>query len=81
MRITKVTVLQNYGTDFVTLYTDYPCPYDVGDEPLCISFSTTKGRGVSYVTEHFGVDPEIPEIIDILDNGMVQKWSGEPFDV
>ena len=80
MKITKVSVLQSYGTDTISLYTEYPCPYvpEYDDNPLCLTFSTTKGMGVDYIRENFGVEPEI---IDTQRGGIIQEWNSEPFEI
>ena len=64
IHIKKIVVMITDGTDRVTIHTDLPCPYPpvISTDDLMIDFATSKGRGVDYVREHFGMEPEILDI-------------------
>ena len=68
INITKIVVLITNGTDHVSLHTDMPSPYppEVSTQPLIIDFQTTKGKGIEYVLEHFGIKPEVIDIQKLL---------------
>jgi len=62
LNITKITVLIAPGRgDYVSILTDLPSPFpkEVDSTPLSIRFDAPKGKGVEYVREHFGIEPEV----------------------
>ncbi len=64
LHIKKIVVMITNSTDRVTIYTDLPSPYpaEITTDDLEIDFQTSKGRGVEYVREHFGIEPEVLDI-------------------
>jgi hypothetical protein len=60
-KITKITVLLTEGTDKVSVYTTLPSPFPpaVSDQPLCMDFAVQCNKGVQYVRNNFGMEPEV----------------------
>lgn len=59
-RITKVTVIQQNGTDEIRIDTTMPLgvyPYE--GYPQVLRLEVTKGMGPEYVRKNLGVEPEI----------------------
>ena len=81
MKIIKITIVESYGADTISLQTELPCPHMAAydDNPLSLEFKATKGTGTDYVRKHFGVFK--PEIINIREGGITQKWGGETFEI
>lgn len=65
IHIEKAVVLITNGTDKVSLHTTLPSPYppEVTTQNLIIDFDTRKGAGVDYVREHFGIEPEVIDVV------------------
>lgn len=58
--IEKITVVSGSGTDTVFVqYAALPSAVYPFDGPLTMKFEAACGRGVEYVREHFGVDPQL----------------------
>lgn len=58
--VTKATVLCATGTDKIILETDLPLgvyPYE--GYPQTVQLDVSKGMGVQYVRENFGLEPEV----------------------
>ena len=81
MKIIKITIVESYGADTISLQTELPCPHMAAydDSLLSLEFKATKGTGTAYVRKHFGVFK--PEIINIREGGITQKWGGETFEI
>jgi hypothetical protein len=63
MKILKAMVILSTAADKIMLETDMPCPYVVefmpGQQPLSLSFDATYDKGVEYVRNNFGIEPEV----------------------
>lgn len=62
-RITKVTVIQQSGTDEIRVETTLPLgvyPYEGYSQVLRLEVS--KGMGVQYVRDNFQVEPEVIKV-------------------
>lgn len=61
MNIVKILVIQDfYGPDYVYLISDLPSTMpNVTKEPLTAKVTVERGKGVEYVREHFGMEPEV----------------------
>jgi len=65
--VSRIVVQLDVGVDTVLIYTkDYPPPERICSECtddvyeyLCLTFKVAKNYGVKYVTDNFGIDPEI----------------------
>jgi hypothetical protein len=59
-RITRIVVMQLSGTDEVRIETDLPLGvYPYKDYPQALKFEVTRGMGIKYVKDNFGIEPEV----------------------
>lgn len=65
MQILKIQIIKGFGSDFVSLQTDFPCPFIPESQitqNLCLDFKTSYDTAEQYVKENF---PNIPvEVIN-----------------
>ena len=65
IEIVGATVLISIGTDRVFLDTNLPCPYPacISTDPLNLGFDVTKGKGIQYVKDNFGIEPKVIDTV------------------
>jgi len=69
MQILRASVLVGQGADQISLHTDQPCPFVpecLPEQPnLVVQFEASRGRGVEYVRENFGIEPKVIQLDSI----------------
>lgn len=62
LEITKAFVLTGCGPDYVSLTTTLPGVMWPAEEPLSLKFECAPKKGVEWVRENVGIEPEVVEL-------------------
>jgi hypothetical protein len=59
LNVKRVVVLESeHKTDEIHIYVDLPSPIPIFNDPTFLQLDATKGTGVQYVKDNFGIEPD-----------------------